>query len=395
MGFDWIFVNPIQRTGASGSLYSIADYFDIDPRLVDSQSDAGPLEQVRAVIDQAHRLGLRVMIDLVINHCAIDSKLVTQHPGWFKREAGRVQSPYCIEDGKKQIWKDLAQFDHVAGSDSEGLYRYLVSVVEHLISLGFDGFRCDAAYQVPQHFWTRLLRQVRTRRPDVVFVAETLGCTADQTRDTAEAGFDFVFNSSKWWDFRSSWLLEQYELTRETVPSIGFPESHDTQRLYVESCHNDAALRQRTLFTFLFATGAMIPIGFEFGFERRLHVVTTSSSDWEEPKLDLTDFIKRLNALKTQYPVFHEECPTQFLTLDNPNVLGMWKGSTTTRREALVLLNIDVQARQTLWVPTLRRMVQSAAPLTCVSPDNPLDYVAEPFHYELRPGEAIVLVTSR
>lgn len=31
MGFDWVFVNPVQRTGASGSLYSIADYFALNP----------------------------------------------------------------------------------------------------------------------------------------------------------------------------------------------------------------------------------------------------------------------------------------------------------------------------------------------------------------------------
>ena len=38
MGFDWIFVNPIQKPGRSGSLYSIADYFQINPRFVDQDS---------------------------------------------------------------------------------------------------------------------------------------------------------------------------------------------------------------------------------------------------------------------------------------------------------------------------------------------------------------------
>jgi len=34
MGFDWVYVNPIQRTGASGSLYSIADCFQLNPALL-------------------------------------------------------------------------------------------------------------------------------------------------------------------------------------------------------------------------------------------------------------------------------------------------------------------------------------------------------------------------
>jgi starch synthase (maltosyl-transferring) len=42
-----------------------------------------------------------------------------------------------------------------------------------------------------------------------VFVAETLGCSPEETRQTAEAGINAIFNSSKWWDFSSDWLLEQ------------------------------------------------------------------------------------------------------------------------------------------------------------------------------------------
>src|SRR3984893_3334438 len=67
MEFNWLFVNPIQLSGFSGSLYSIADYYAIDPRFIDSS--AGPPEsQLRQMISDAHGLGLRVMMDLVINH---------------------------------------------------------------------------------------------------------------------------------------------------------------------------------------------------------------------------------------------------------------------------------------------------------------------------------------
>jgi starch synthase (maltosyl-transferring) len=38
MGFNWVFVNPIQQPGSSGSLYSIADYFAFNPLLLDPKS---------------------------------------------------------------------------------------------------------------------------------------------------------------------------------------------------------------------------------------------------------------------------------------------------------------------------------------------------------------------
>jgi len=393
MGFNWVFVNPVQRPGQSGSLYSIADYFGFNPLLVDETSTLTEPQQFQAAVNGAHKLGLSVMIDLVINHAAFDSPLVTKEPQWFLREAGKVQHPYAVENGERVYWYDLAQFDHK--QESEGLFKYIMSVVEHLIALGIDGFRCDAAYQIPKRLWARLISETRRRHPTVVFAAETLGCTADQTRDTATAGFDFIFNSSKWWDFRSTWLLEQYNLTREIAPSIGFPESHDTNRMHTEVGGNIDAIKQKLLFTFLFASGSMIPIGFEYGFRNSLHVVKSRPSDWETPNLDLCDFIRLLNHLKVEYQVFREECPTQVLELDNHNLLGLWKGSTQSREEALIILNTSVYDREVFYIDTLRRLMQSQAPLKCVSPENPMQYVNEPFHYELRPGEALVFVTER
>ena len=170
------------------------------------------------MIEQARAAGLKIMIDLVINHCAIDSPLTRDHPEWFVREPdGRIASASCQHNLQRVIWKDLAQFDHRHTPEPDGLYRYCLQVVEYLVSLGFDGFRCDAAYQIPRHFWTRLIREVKSRHRQICFVAETLGCTADQTKETARSGFDYVLNSSKWWNFQDWWLIEQYNLVRETV----------------------------------------------------------------------------------------------------------------------------------------------------------------------------------
>ncbi|HMA96248.1 MAG TPA: alpha-amylase family glycosyl hydrolase [Polyangiaceae bacterium] len=395
MGFDWVFVNPIQRTGKSGSLYSIADYFEINPTFVDTTSTKSPQKQAQEIIAYAHELDLKIMMDLVINHAAADGVLVKTHPEWFVKEGGQIAHPFCIEDGRRVVWEDLAQIDHQRALGDATLLNYLLSVIEFMSELGCDGFRCDAAYQIPVKLWQRLIHETHKKRPQQMFVAETLGCTADQTRETSTGGFHYVFNSSKWWDFRASWLLEQYNLTREIVPSIGFPESHDTERLFAEMHCNEAAVKQRVLFTFLFASGAMMPIGCEFGFTKRMNVVSTTPDDWEEPRLDLREFVGKLNALKRDYQILREECPMQRIDCDNREVLMLWKGSTRSREEALILLNTDVHNRQSVWFDTLRRFVQSGQALMCVSPENPMEHIAEPFHYELRPGEAIVLVTKR
>ncbi len=394
MGFDWIFVNPIQYPGMSGSLYSVKDYHQFNPLLLDDQSTLTPEDQVRRMTETAHRMGLKIMIDLVINHCAIDAELIRQKPEWFLWDGDSIAHPSCDEDGHTVVWGDLAKFDHHT-HDREGLYQFFRGVVQYLIDLGFDGFRCDAAYQVPRELWSRLIHDTKQGREDMLFAAETLGCTADQTRETAEAGFDYVFNSSKWWDYSSPWLLAQYALIREAAPSISFPESHDTQRLADELNDNTAGLKQRYLFAALFSSGVMMPIGFEYGFRKKLHVVNTRPSDWEHTQIDLTDFIKDVNSIKKAHPVFQEECPTEMLNGDHHNILILWKGSTRTREEALLILNKDCWNYQHFYTETLQQYVQSGAALKCVSPENPLEYVHKPFEYDLRPGEGIVLVTER
>jgi starch synthase (maltosyl-transferring) len=396
MGFDWVFINPIQRPGASGSLYSVADYFSFNPFLRDPASAASLEEQVRQMIQQAHDAGLKIMVDLVINHCAVDSPLTREHPDWFVHEPdGRIANASCQCGAETVVWKDLARFDHRHTRDPEGLYHFSQRVVEYLLSLGFDGFRCDAAYQIPRQLWHRLIRESKSKQHGACFVAETLGCTADQTKETAAAGFDYVFNSSKWWDLSDWWLIEQYNLIRETTLSISFPESHDTARLCAELDGNVNGLKQRYLFSALFSAGVMMPVGFEYGFRKPLHVVDTTPGDWEETLVDLSSYITRVNAIKKRHAVFQEESPTNILPCHNPNILLMWKASAKHKDEALLILNKDTRQHQEFYTDHFRHFVQAGAPLRDVSPEYPLDYIHEPFNYALRPGQGIVLVTER
>lgn len=77
----------------------------------------------------------------------------------------------------------------------------------------------------------------------------------------------------------------------------------------------------------------MIPIGFEFGFRRRLHVVETRPADWEEPNIDLRNFITKVNAVKQRYRIFQEDSPTSILPYHNSNILLLWKASTKTSKK--------------------------------------------------------------
>ena len=86
--------------------------------------------------------------------------------------------------------------------------------------MGIDGFRCDAAYKVPAELWEFLISRSKAKYPDCIYLAETLGCTPEETLRIVNTGFDYMFNSSKYWDFKEPWLLKQYNQTREIIKQL-------------------------------------------------------------------------------------------------------------------------------------------------------------------------------
>ncbi|MBI3934707.1 MAG: alpha-amylase [Acidobacteria bacterium] len=348
MGFNWIFVNPIQRTGVSGSLYSIADYYALNPLLIDPGADP-PEQQLRAMIKQVHKLGMKLMIDLVINHTAADSPLLNEHPDWYRRShSGEIIHPGAYENSQWVSWDDLAAVDNVNSPGRQNLWEYWLRLVRHYAALGFDGFRCDAAYQVPADLWRFLIGTTRSEFPGLQFFAETLGCTPDQTLEAARTGFDFIFNSSKWWDFSAPWCLDQLRQTAPVVPSISFPESHDTERLATELHGNRDAVRQRYVLAALFSTGVMVPMGFEYGFRRRLHVVKMRPADWEPPSWDDTDLIGSMNTLKARNRIWNEDAPMESIDVGNPSVLALLKKTRDASQTGLLLFNTNLHYPQSV-----------------------------------------------
>ncbi|MBL27597.1 MAG: alpha-amylase [Rhodospirillaceae bacterium] len=353
MGFDWIFVNPFHYPGFSGSLYAIKDPDRLHP-VVQGDSDEAPDVLIGRFLAAAHKHGIKVMADLVVNHTAKDALLVEAHPDWFRRDSdGGLRSPRAVDPVDPRIetvWGDLAEIDYDRPEHRRAQVDYWRGRVRRYLDLGFRGFRCDAAYQVPSDLWAPLIAAARDADPDVLFCAETLGCTMAQAEALEAAGFDLMFNSAKWWDFRDDWLLDQYERFRRIAPTISFPESHDTERLATELGIGDAAdlkrhYRQRYLFAAGFATGVMMPMGYEYGFGKRLDVVTTRPGDWaweaESPRFDLTGYIAAVNAMKATTPALNVEGPAARITAPDNPVVGLLRvagAEPRTSDEAAILL---------------------------------------------------------
>jgi 1,4-alpha-glucan branching enzyme len=106
MGVDIIWLMPIHpigeanRKGSLGSPYAVRDYRAVNPEF-------GTEADLHAFVDEAHRLGLKVILDWVANHSAYDNPLTASHPEWYTRTPeGALMSPAGTD------WSDVADFDY-------------------------------------------------------------------------------------------------------------------------------------------------------------------------------------------------------------------------------------------------------------------------------------------
>ncbi len=344
MGFNWCFLNPIHLVGASGSLYAVRDYFELSPVFFGANSKDAQWSRFKRFVADSRDLGVEIMVDLVINHSAYDNPLTRDKREWYKLNSdGSIKNPGCKDNsapGGWVVWGDLNEFDNEHSSARDELWEYWWRLVKKFIDVGVRGFRCDAAYQIPNKLWKLLITRAREIDPEITFFAESLGCSLEQTMGLVEAGHDFVFNSGKWWDYKAEWFVEQNNaLVKKHGRSIAFPESHDTQRLDVEFNSDLDRIKQHYLFTALISSGVLIPIGFEYGFKKKLHVVHTNPYDYEGASYDLTDYIRQINEMKISYPLLSCDGLLEVVDSGSSRVLALVKSCAEFPERMLFVFN--------------------------------------------------------
>jgi glycosidase len=118
---------------------------------------------LRAFVEAAHALDMKVIIDWVANHTAWDNPLIEEHPDWFTRdENGDFQHP------PETDWFDVVDLNF----DNPELRQYMIDVMAWWVEdMGIDGFRCHVAGMVPIEFWNDLRVRLDEIKP-VFMMAE-------------------------------------------------------------------------------------------------------------------------------------------------------------------------------------------------------------------------------
>jgi len=190
------------------------------------------------------------------------------------------------------------------------------------------------------------------------------------------------------------WCLEQHEKFSRIAPSISFPESHDTTRLAADTGGNEAVQRQRYAFAASFSAGLMIPIGYEFGFRKKLDVVSTRPTDWETASFDLQRFIKRVNKLKIEHPLLHGEGELKMVTSDKDALVLERRSEQAPGQLAWVLVNKSKDRRTTVSLNGVALSPRHRLHRICRSENSLLELPGPGQTLVLEPAELMLLLES-
>jgi cyclomaltodextrinase / maltogenic alpha-amylase / neopullulanase len=160
LGVNILWLMPIhppaqlKKKGTLGSPYAVHDYYAIDPAL-------GGKDDLHKLVQQAHQRQMKVIIDIVANHTGWDSVMMA-HPEFYKKDKdGHITFPYD--------WTDVAALDY----SNPTLRRYMTDMLVYWIKeFDLDGFRCDAAGEVPTDFWEQARSELDRVKPDIMLLAE-------------------------------------------------------------------------------------------------------------------------------------------------------------------------------------------------------------------------------
>ena len=236
MGFDVLYLTPISPIGATnrkgrnntldarpddpGSPYGIGSsdggHDVIHP-------DLGTFDDFDALVARAGELGMEVALDLALQ-CSPDHPWVGEHPEWFTVLAdGSIA--YAENPPKK--YQDIypLNFDN----DPEGIYAAILEVVRTWISHGVTIFRVDNPHTKPLNFWQRLIREVRSTNPEVLFLAEAFTRPA-MMRTLGKIGFHQSYTYFAWRNTKQELIDYMVELSQDTAHVLRpafWPTTHD------------------------------------------------------------------------------------------------------------------------------------------------------------------------
>jgi len=358
-------INPIgekMRKGTLGSPYAIRDYYAINP-------DYGSEADLKRLVSEAHKRGLKVIIDIVANHTAWDSVLM-DHPEFYKQDAsGKIIPPV-------KEWTDVAGLNY----QNPKLREYMVAMLKHWLdraTFDLDGFRCDVAYEVPTSFWEEARAELTKVKPDFMLLAEASkpellvqAFDMDYSWPLHSTLNDVLLRGAPASEFKRSW-----EESRKQFPQgalhLRFSDNHDEARAVARFSVKGALAASALMFSLdgvpLLYNGMEVGDATESGDPALFEKLPVFWRPKERPPL--RQIYQGLIRLRKQYPAFCNDRVIWLHNSDEANLVTLMR--LDEKDEFVVVINFSNRPI-TGWVEVMHEREFKPVPIAGL-PEVPAD----------------------
>ncbi len=338
LGFDHVLIGALFRPGRAGHTQVVGDHAQLHPVFGTGEPVPQALQRLAAA---ARQYGLTLLVDLVIDRAAADGTLFNEHRDWFH--------PFEPEEARLDP-RHARHEDHVAYANFSNeatampLVDWWTRVLDALADAGVGGFRFDSPHRVPRFVWQRLSAATRAQHPALRFLAATPGLSRADLAALEGAGFDGVFSSARWWDFRSAWLADEHEALLRVGAPLAFPEAPYGTRLVADLTDaHDATIAERAYRRALATatatgTGWLMPMGFEYGIAEPMSYTRGDPEAYAQqcrtPRFDLTGRVKHANAAQRDTWALQTAGELRMLSAPNAPAAVLLRGDQRDLRDA-------------------------------------------------------------
>ncbi len=360
MGFDVLYfppISPIGRTNRKGRNNTLTPAADDpgSPYAVGSPEgghdalhpELGTLADFQHLQQAASAQGLELAIDFAIQ-CSPDHPWLKQHRGWFDyRPDGTIR--YAENPPKR--YEDIVNVDFYAEDAVPGLWVALCDVVLFWCEQGIRIFRVDNPHTKPFPFWEWMIREVRTRYPEAMFLAEAFTRPKIMYR-LAKVGFSQSYTYFTWRDEKAE--LEEYLTELDAAPARHIFRPHffvntpDINPVFLQGSGRGGFLIRAALAGTLSGLFGVY-CGFELceaaavpGKEEYLdsEKYQLRAWDWNRPG-NIVAEITALNSIRRRNPALQTHLGVSFLAAANDQVLFYEKATPDRSNVVLVAVSLD------------------------------------------------------
>ena len=295
IGCNAIYLTPV-FCSISNHKYDISDYYNVD-------SQFGTNEDLKELVDTAHKKGMKVVLDAVFNHCSdrmmqfcdvMEKGTESKFFDWFVIKGDTV-------DQKKMNYETFAACEYMPklNTSNKEVQEFLLNIGTHYITeYDIDGWRLDVSDEISHHFWRVFRERIKDVKPDAVIIGENWHDANNYLRgDQYDSIMNYAFTKAclDYFAFGTknakemAWKLNEILMRNTDAVNdmmLNLLDSHDTHRFFKEVGKDRFKMKAALALLFLFKGAPCMFYGTEILTEGGYDPDCRRCMDWEKTTMD-------------------------------------------------------------------------------------------------------------